>query len=80
MSFKSFSISDMKSKIDVLMSILTFFCQKFGRGNTLPTPTLLLGFTANTEHQRVGEVMPGCGLQCSAAPVNIPISYRSQAA
>ncbi len=30
--------SDMTSKNDVLMVILTFFCQKSGRGATLPTP------------------------------------------
>jgi hypothetical protein len=62
------------------MSILTFFHQKSGRGDILPTPPLLLSFTVFTDHPRVGEVLPGRGPQYGATPVNIPVSFRSWAA
>jgi hypothetical protein len=42
----------------------------------LPPP---LGFTAITDHPRVGEVRPGCGLQFGAAPIIIPIVLQSRA-
>ncbi len=38
---------------------------------------LLLGFTAISDHLRAREVMTGCGLQSSAAPVRVPISFLS---
>jgi hypothetical protein len=56
-----------------------YFRQKFGCGATLLTPSLLLSFAAITDHLRVGEVPPGRGPQFSAAPVNIPIGFWSQA-
>jgi hypothetical protein len=40
------------------MYFLTFFCQKSSRGVALPTPPFPFGFTANTDHQRVGELRP----------------------
>ncbi len=43
------------------------------------TPPLPLGFTAITDHPRAGEVPPDCGLQSSAAPIGIPISFWSWA-
>ncbi len=68
MSCKSFWTSDMTSKNYVLTSILTFFCQKFCRGTTIPTSPLPTGFTVNTDHLSAGEVRPGRGPQCRAAP------------
>jgi hypothetical protein len=38
---------------------MTFFCQKFCCGVTLPTFVLLTGFTVITDHLSVGEVQPG---------------------
>jgi hypothetical protein len=68
MSNKSFRTSDMMSKNDVLKSILTFFCQKFCRVATIPTSPLPTGFTVTTDHLSAGEVRPGRGPQCGAAP------------
>jgi hypothetical protein len=65
MSSKSFWTSDMASKNDVL----TFFHQNFCRVTTLPPSPLLTGFTPITDHPSAGEVLPGRGLQCGAAPV-----------
>jgi hypothetical protein len=62
----------MTPKNDILMSILTFFLQKSGHGDILPTPPLPLSFTVYTDHPRAEEVLPGRGPQCGAAPVNIP--------
>jgi hypothetical protein len=45
---------------------------------TLPTFPLL-SFTSITDHPRVGEVLPGCGLQSGMVPVRIPISFLSWA-
>jgi hypothetical protein len=59
----------MTSRNDVLMSILTFFHQKFCRVATLPSSPLPTGFTAITDYLSVGEVPPGLGLQCGAASV-----------
>jgi hypothetical protein len=53
----------MTSKNDVLMSILTFFHQKWGREDILPIPPLPLSFTVNTDHLMAGEVAPGRGPQ-----------------
>ncbi len=75
-SCKSFWTSDTASKNDVLTSILTFFRQKLGREDILPTPPLPLSFTVNTDHLMAGEVAPGHGLQWGVAPVNIPISFH----
>jgi hypothetical protein len=58
------------------MFILTYFHQKSGRGNTLPMSPILLGFTAITDHPRVGEVKSGYGAQSGRAPVKILISFR----
>ncbi len=74
-SCKSFWTSDTTSTNDVLTSILTFFRQKLGREDILPTPPLPLSFTVNTDHLMAGEVAPGRGPQWGAAPVNIPISF-----
>jgi hypothetical protein len=74
-SYKSFLTSDMTSKNDVLTSILTFFRQKFCLGATIPTSPLRTGFTPSA-----GEVLPGRGPQCDAAPGNIPINFSSRAA
>ncbi len=43
-------------------------------------PPLPLSFTVFTDHPKEGEVLPGRGPQYGAAPVNIPISFRSRAA
>jgi hypothetical protein len=59
----------MTSKNDVLTSILTFFYQNFCRVTTLLPSPLLTRFTPITDHPSAGEVLPGCGLQCGAAPV-----------
>jgi hypothetical protein len=59
----------MTSKNDVLMSILTFFLQKFCRDATLLPSLLPTGFTAITDHPSAGEVPPGHGAQCGAAPI-----------
>jgi hypothetical protein len=56
-----------------------YFHQKSGQSATLPTPSLLLGFTAITDHPRVGEVPLGYGSQSGAAPVNISVSIQSRA-
>jgi hypothetical protein len=69
----------MTSKNDVLTDFLMIFRQKSGRGTTLLTPPLPLGFTAITDHPRAGEVPPSHSPQSGAAPVNIPISFQSQA-
>jgi hypothetical protein len=42
-----------------------------------PPPPLPLGVTAITDHPRVVEVWPGCGLQSGIAPVIILISFQS---
>jgi hypothetical protein len=42
---ESFKTSDTTSKKDFLTSILTYFCQKSGRGRTLPPLPFPLGFT-----------------------------------
>jgi hypothetical protein len=76
MSCESFWTSDTTSKNDVLTSILTFFCQKSGREDILPTPPLPLSFTVDTDHLMAGEVAPGRGPQWRAAPGNIPINFR----
>ncbi len=68
-SSKSCWTFDMTSKNDVLMSILTFFYQKFCTVATLPSSPLLTSFTAITDHPSVGEVPPGRGLQCGATPI-----------
>jgi hypothetical protein len=52
-----------------LMSILTFFRQKFCRDATLPPSPLPTGFTAITDHPSTGEVPPGRVPQCGAAPI-----------
>jgi hypothetical protein len=57
------------------MFILTYFQQKSGPGNTLPTPALLLSLTAITDHPRVGEVKSGYGPQSGAVPVKILNSF-----
>jgi hypothetical protein len=62
------------------MYILMYFLQKPSCGTTLPTLPLLLGFTAIIDHLRAGEASLGCGLQCGAAPLRIPISFWSWAA
>jgi hypothetical protein len=66
----------MTSKNDVLSGayFLTYFCQRSGCSTSLPTPPppLPLGVTAITDHPRVGEVLPGRGLQSGIAPVIIP--------
>jgi hypothetical protein len=59
----------MTSKNNVLMSIFTFFCQKFCRVATLPSSPLPTSFTAITDHLSAGEVPPGRGPQCSAVPI-----------
>jgi hypothetical protein len=59
----------MTSKNDVLTSILSFFCQKFCRVATLPSSPLPTGFIAITDHLSAGEVSPGRGPQCGAAPI-----------
>ncbi len=68
-STKSFWTCDMTSKNDVLMSILTFFYQKFCRIATLTSSPLPTGFSAITDHPSAGEVPPGRGPQCGAVPV-----------
>jgi hypothetical protein len=68
MSSESYRTSDMMSKNDVLMYILMYFCQRSGGGSTL-----LLSFTAITDHPSAGEVPPGYGPQSNAVPVRIPI-------
>jgi hypothetical protein len=69
MSSKSFWTSDMTSKNDVLTSILTFFRQNFCRVATLSPSPLPTGFTPITDQPSAGEVPPGRGPQCGAAPV-----------
>ncbi len=59
----------MTSKNDVLTSILTFFRQKFCRDATLLPSPLPTGFTAVMDHTSAGEVPPGRGPQCGAAPI-----------
>jgi hypothetical protein len=51
------------------MYILTYFHQNSGCGATLLAPTLPLGFSAITDHPKLGEVPPGCGLQSGPVPV-----------
>jgi hypothetical protein len=60
--------------------ILTFFHQKFCRGATLLSSLLPTGFTAITDHPSTGEVPLDRTPQRVAPPVNIPISFWSQAA
>jgi hypothetical protein len=74
MSSESYRTSDMMSKNDVLMYILMYFCQRSGGGSTL-----LLSFTAITDHPSAGEVPPGYGPQSNAVPVRIPIIFWSLA-
>jgi hypothetical protein len=62
------------------MSILMFFRQMFCCGANIPTFPLPTGFTGITDHSRAGEVPPGRGPQCGAAPGNIPINFSSQVA
>jgi hypothetical protein len=45
---------------------------------SLPTVPIL-SFTSVTDHPRVGEILPGCGLQSGMVPVRIPISFLSRA-
>ncbi len=69
----------MISKNDVLMYILTYFCQKSGSVPPCWPPPLLPDFTAITEHPRAWEFPPGCGPHSSMVPVRIPTSFWSQA-
>jgi hypothetical protein len=60
----------MTSKNDVLLDFLTYFSSDIRqRRATLPIPPFLLGFTAITDHPRVGEVWPGYCLQSGMAQV-----------
>jgi hypothetical protein len=63
-----------KGCFDVLFDI---FLSEF-RSQRQPPP-LPLGFSANTDHPSEGKVLPGCGPQPGAVPVNMPVSFRSQA-
>ncbi len=54
-----------------------FFHQKFCHRVTLLASLLLTAFTVITDNPSTGEVPLGRGLQCGAAPVNIPVSYWS---
>jgi hypothetical protein len=83
---KSFWTSDMTSKNDVLTSILTIFRQNFCRVTTLPPSQFPTGFTPITDHPSAGEVPPGRGPQCGAAPVKFqsvscprPLRVRGEA-
>jgi hypothetical protein len=56
---------------DVENYILTYYCQKSGHVVTLLTPPLLLGFTAITDHPRVGEVRLWSAVWCGASQHSI---------
>jgi hypothetical protein len=67
----------MTSKSDFLTDFLMYFRQKSDRCAPCRPPPLLLSFTAITDHPRVGEVRPCCGPKSGAAPVGLPIGFRS---
>ncbi len=56
-------------KNDVLTSILSYFCQKFGHGMTLLIPPLPIGFSAITDHLITGRspARPWSAVWCSTS-------------